>query len=419
VRESNVRRRLALLFIFVFVDVLGFSLILPLLPYYATAFAATPTVVGLLLGANAAAQFIGAPILGRLSDRHGRRPLLILSVAGTVLGFVMLGLAKSLAMLFASRILDGLLGGDISLAQAYISDVTDDKNRARGLGLIGAAFGLGFIFGPAMGGTLSAGGGYSLPALVAAGLSAINLLGVLIWLPESLPLERRVELADSPRAAFSIRALREALARPCVGPLLHVLIFYSLAFTTFQTVFALFTQKRLALDAQATSYVLTYVGLLIVAVQGGAIGWLTRRFTDKQLILGGTTLLSLSLLGWALTPTVWALLVVLAPLALAGGVLGVAINSALTKSVYPEEVGGTLGLSSSLGSLTRVVSPIMGGFLLDSVSVAAPGVLGALLMGWSISYTWRRVLFVPDLVCPEPSASGAPESERKPAPAAA
>lgn len=396
-----MRKNLALIFVFVFIDVLGFSLILPLLPYYAETFAATPTVVGLLLGANAVTQLISAPIIGRLSDRYGRRPMLILSIAGTVASFLMLGLANSLWMLFASRILDGLLGGNISLAQAYITDVTDEKNRARGLGIIGASFGLGFIFGPALGGTLSGGGNYGRPALAAAALSALNLLGVLAWLPESLPSERRAEMAHSPRAAFTARALWEALNRPCVGPLLHVSLFYGLAFTVFQTVFSLFAQKRLGLDAQATSYVFTYVGLLIVAIQGGGMGLLTKRFSEKQLIFGGSVLLALSLLAWALTPTLWLLLVVLAPLALAGGVLNVAINAALTKSVYPEEVGGTLGLSAALGSLDRVISPIVGAFLLDNVGAAAPGVLGALLMAWLVSYTWRRVLFVPDLACPE------------------
>jgi DHA1 family tetracycline resistance protein-like MFS transporter len=404
---ADVRRRLALLFAFVFIDVLGFSLILPLLPYYAAAFAATPSVVGLLLGANAAAQFIGAPVIGKLSDRYGRRPLLILSISGTVVSFVMLGLARSLAMLFASRIVDGLLGGNISLAQAYITDVTDDENRARGLGLIGAAFGLGFIFGPALGGTLSAGGNYSLPSLLAAGLSALNLIGVIIWLPESLPAEQRAQLASSPRAALTPRAMWDALSLPCVGPLLQVRVFFGLAFTTFQSVFALFAQKRLGLEAQITGYVLTYVGLLVVAVQGGGIGLLTKRFRDKELVFGGTVLMTLALVAWAWVPTLGLLLAVLAPLALAGGVLNVVTNSALTKSVYPEEVGGILGLSASIGSLTRVVSPIVGAFLLDRVGTSAPGLGGAVLMAWLIVYTWREVLFVPDLVCPQPRWIGA------------
>jgi DHA1 family tetracycline resistance protein-like MFS transporter len=395
-----VKRPLVLVLTFVFIDVLGFSLILPLLPYYAETFDATPAAVGLLLGANALAQLIGAPIIGRLSDRYGRRPMLILSIAGTVTSFLILALANSLWVLFASRILDGLLGGNISLAQAYITDVTDEKNRARGLGLVGASFGLGFIFGPALGGTLSVGGNYSLPAFVAAGLSAVNLLGVLLWLPESLPPEKRNERVQSPRSEFTARALWEALHRPCVGPLLNVQLLYALAFTAFETMFSLFALERLGLDARATSYVLTYVGLLVVAIQGGGMGLLTKRFSEKQLIFGGSILLAITLLGWALTPTVWWLLVILAPLALASGVLRVSINSALTKSVYPEEVGGALGLSAALSSLARVVSPVFGAFLLDNVSTAAPGILASMLMLLLVPFTWRQILFAPDLVCP-------------------
>jgi DHA1 family tetracycline resistance protein-like MFS transporter len=395
-----MKRSLILILIFVFVDVLGFSLILPLLPYYAEAFGAAPTTVGLLLGANALAQLVGAPIIGRLSDRYGRRPLLILSIGGTAISFLMLGLADALWVLFASRVLDGLLGGNVSLAQAYITDVTDEENRARGLGLIGAAFGLAFIFGPALGGILSAGGSYGRPAFAATILATINLLGVVLWLPESLPPEKRSQRAQSPRSEFSARALWEALHLPCVGPLLNVQLLYALAFTTFETMFSLIALERLGLDARTTSFVLTYVGVLVVAVQGGAMGFLTKRFSEKQLIFGGSILLTLTLLGWALTPTVWWLLVVLAPLALASGVMRVSVNSALTKSVYPEEVGGALGFSAALGSLARIVSPVVGAFLIDNVSTAAPGIVAAALMLLVIPLVWMRVLFVPDLDCP-------------------
>jgi DHA1 family tetracycline resistance protein-like MFS transporter len=185
-----------------------------------------------------------------------------------------------------------------------------------------------------------------------------------------------------------------------------VRVIYGLAFTMFQTVFAIFAQNRLGLEAQTTGYVLTYVGVLIVAIQGGGIGWLSRRYRDKQLVFSGTILLCFSLLAWALVPTVWILLIVLAPLALAGSVLNVASNSALTKCVLGEEAGGILGLSASFDSLTRVASPIIGGLLLDNVGTAAPGIAGALVTAWLIYYIWRKVLFVPDLVCPEPELSG-------------
>ncbi|MEN3185863.1 MAG: MFS transporter [Atribacterota bacterium] len=392
---------LVLITLFVFVDVLGFSLILPLLPYYATTFGATAEVVGLILGANAFAQLVGTPIIGRLSDRFGRKPLLLLSLASTVIGFLLLGLARSLRMIFLSRIVDGLFGGNISLAQAYVSDVTQDRERTQGFGLLGAAFGLGFIFGPFLGGVLSFGENYARPALWAAGLSLLNLIGVFLWLPESLPQEERKRRAQEPRASFSLKALWEALRLPCVGPLLQVQLLYSLAFTIFETAFALFARARLGLDARTTSYVFTYVGILVVVVQGVGIRFLTRRLTDKQMIFGGSVLLALSLLSWALTPSLPWLLLVLVPLSLAGGTVRIAINSALTRSVWPEEVGGTLGLSAALGSLTRVLSPTIGGFLLGRVGTVAPGALGAVIMGWLAYYSWRRVLFVPDVACPE------------------
>lgn len=222
-------------FVTVFVDLLGFGLILPLLPYYADAYGASPFVVGLLAASYAAAQLVGAPVLGRLSDRYGRRPILLISIAGTVVGFLLLGFAEPLgralagdssvatinaiivAILFASRIIDGVSGGNISVAQAYITDVTDDENRARGLGLIGAAFGLGFVIGPALGGALSAGGRYAVPASVAAAIAALNWFAVLFWLPEPLTDEIKSELAKQPaRAILSVGSLWA----PCSGRVL-------------------------------------------------------------------------------------------------------------------------------------------------------------------------------------------------------
>lgn len=170
----------------VFIDLLGFSLILPLLPYYAETFKANAFVTGLLVAAYAAAQLVGAPVLGRLSDRFGRRPILLVSIFGTFLGFLLLGFANTLWMLFAARLIDGFTGGNLSIAQAYISDVTDAKNRSKGLGMIGAAFGLGFIIGPVTGGFLSQ-WGYAVPAFVAAGMSLINLAASRQHIADTLP----------------------------------------------------------------------------------------------------------------------------------------------------------------------------------------------------------------------------------------
>jgi DHA1 family tetracycline resistance protein-like MFS transporter len=343
--------------------------------------------------------------------------MLLVSIAGTAISFAMLGLAGSLWMLFASRLLDGLLGGDISLAQAYITDVTESEERAKGLGLVGAAFGIGFIFGPVLGGVLSAGDNYARPALIAAGLALVNLIGVLFLLPESLPSEERAKRAHTPVTAPSARALWEALRRPCVGPLLTYRLFYGLAFTAFQTLFSLFVQRRLALNAQSTSYIFTYVGVLIALVQGVGVGLLTKRYKDKQLLFASTILMAISLLAWAFTPNVWLLLLVLAPIAVSGGVAGIVGSSALSKSVTPEEVGGTLGLGAALDGLTRVAAPIAGGALIDALGTPAPGVAGALIMAGLIVFTQRRILGVPDYECPapatldaEPSPDGSPSS---------
>jgi DHA1 family tetracycline resistance protein-like MFS transporter len=415
------KKRLLTVFIVVFVDLLGFGLILPLLPFYADNYGATPFVVGLLAASYAAAQLIGAPVLGRLSDRYGRRPILLLSIGGTVGGFLLLGLADPLgkalagdsptatanavilAILFLSRIVDGLTGGNISVAQAYITDITDEENRARGLGLIGAAFGLGFIIGPAAGGALSAGERYAVPAFVAAAIATLNWLAVLLWLPESLTDEIKAKIARRrERAILSVRELWQAMQRPRFGPLLHVRLWYGLAFATFTGVFALYTQYRLGLDSTQTGYILAYVGLLSVLVQGLAIGRLTKRFAENRLILGAVGLLAVSLLGWAFAPSVPLLLAVLAPVALAAGVLNTVINSAITKAVYREEVGGALGLAASIESLSRVIGPTAGGFLLGLLGTWAPGVVGAVLMVWLVTFVWRRLIVNPDPPLPRP-----------------
>lgn len=391
--SKSLRRQLALVFGFVFVDLLGYSLILPLLPYYAETFGASLTVVGLLGTANAVAQLIAAPVIGRFSDKYGRRPLLIFSIGGTVLSFLILGLAQTLPILFLSRILDGLLGGNIALARAYITDVTDEENRSQGLGIIGAAFGLGFIIGPAMGGFLSR-FGFNVPAFVAAGLSLINLISVILWLPESLTAERRSAMQSRPTSRFGLKSIVSALDRPCAGPLLHVLLFYSLAFTLFQSNFALFTKERLGLDVQSTSFILTYVGILSVLVQGVAIGKLTDRFSERKLIVGGAVVLALSLIAWSFVPNVPLLLMVLAPIALAGGSLNVVLTSQLTKSVYQDEVGGTLGLSASLQTLARIIAPGLGGFLIDVLGTWSVGFLAGLIMIWTLSVARRRILSI-------------------------
>jgi DHA1 family tetracycline resistance protein-like MFS transporter len=388
------KSQLPILFVFVIVDLLGFSLILPLLPYYAKTFSASAFVIGLLGTSNALAQVIAAPVIGRLSDRFGRRPLLLLGTFAGFGCFIMLGVARSLVLIFASRIINGLLGGNMSLAQAYITDVTEEKDRARSLGVLGAAFGLGFVVGPALGGFLST-FGYAVPALVAAGLALLNFLWILARLPESLSAERRGVIAMNPRAPVSARVMVDAMRRPGVGPILTTVFFYNLAFGVFTASFSLYALEKLALSAQYTGYILAYVGVILVLVQGVAIGPLTARFAEPKLIVATVAVAALTLLAWGFVPNIPLLLVVLLPMAAAAGVLGTVLSSALTKSVTRDEVGGTLGISTSLQSLTQVVAPVLGGFLLGQLGAWSLGVLGALIMGWLVTFTWRRILRAP------------------------
>jgi DHA1 family tetracycline resistance protein-like MFS transporter len=405
--------RLFTIFLVVFVDLLGFSLILPLLPYYAEQYGANDLTVGLLTASYAAAQFFGAPLLGRLSDQYGRRPILLVSIAGTILGFVLLAVAEPLGtalgggliavntailiLLFISRILDGLTGGNISVAQAYISDISTPENRNKALGIVGAAFGLGFIIGPAVGGLLSVRFGYAAPAWVAAALATINWLAVYFWLPESISPERRAELTARPRPKFSIGSLAAAMQRPRVGPLFHIRFFFGLAFSMFQTIFALYAAgDPLNLPVLETSLVLAYVGLLSVIVQGFALGRLSKRYTDRQLMLASAVAMAVGFFLWGVVPNVWTLLIVLIPLSFGGGVLNTVINSALSKSVYPEEIGGTLGIAASIESLTRVISPVLGGFLLQWARPWGPALFTGALMVYVAAFVWRRLFVKPD-----------------------
>ena len=409
--------RLLIIFLVVFVDLLGFSLILPLLPYYAEQYGANAILIGLLTASYAAAQLIGAPILGRLSDQYGRRPVLLVSIAGTVLGFVLLAVAEPLgqwigttllggslvainlailSLLFVSRIIDGLTGGNISVAQAYIADITTPENRNQALGMIGAAFGLGFIIGPAIGGYLST-FGYNVPAWAAAGIATVNLVAVYFFLPESITPERRAELTHRPRPSFSFGALGHAIQRPRVGPLFHIRFFFGLAFAMFQTIFALYAAgPPLNLAVQQTAYVLTYVGVLAVFTQGFAIGRLAKRYTDRQLMFTAAIMMAVGFFLWGMAPNVLTLLIVLIPIAFGGGVLNTVINGALSKSVYPEEIGGTLGISASVESLTRVIAPALGGILLQYFSAWGPAIFSGLIMIWVATFIWRRLFVNPD-----------------------
>ncbi len=382
---------LPLLFSVVFMDMVGFGFIIPLIPDYIAKFGGSPALAGILQASYAIGQFFAAPIVGRLSDKYGRKPLFLFSIGGTFFSLLLLGFAPSLTFLFLSRILDGLTGGNITVAQSYIVDITDNKNRAKGLGLIGMAFGLGFIIGPLFGGLLSQ-FGIAVPAFVAAGIAFTNLLLITFVLPESLTDERKEEIAKNPRRAFSAKLLMETLKRRGTGPVLHMTIIYSFAFVLFESMFAIFASTALGLGTSTRGLLLAYVGLLVAFVQGGLVGFLAKKFDERKLALVGISMAAFGLLFYALSPSLVVLVIALLPLSIGSGIGSTMLRTLLTKSVPRESSGGTLGIASSVESLTRIAGPLAGGALLGLLGPRAPGLVASLLAAWTSWYGFRFLI---------------------------
>jgi DHA1 family tetracycline resistance protein-like MFS transporter len=387
-------RRLLIVFAIVLVNMLSFGIVIPLLPYLAGEIGASRFQIGLLTAAYPLAQLFGAPLLGHLSDRFGRKPVLLISIFGTAVGFVVLALARALPILFLSRIVDGLTGGNISVAQAYISDVTDRKERGRALGLIGAAFGLGFVVGPVTGGLLTS-ISYTAPAWVGAALAALNMVLVVLFLPESLSPEARERLAALKRKVFDLAALRHALIHPRVGPILTVRAVTGVSFALFETMFALWALAALSLSARDTGLFLGYIGILSVLIQGVLIGRLTKRFSDDGLLLTAISVSGVCLVLWGFAPSVLLLAILVIPLSFGLAVGQTVMTSALSKAVPSDEVGGILGVQTSVMSLTRVIAPAVGGFLLERTTVWAPGVVAGVLTLAAVPYAWRTLCVKP------------------------
>ncbi len=429
-------KRILPIFVIVLIDLLGLTIIIPLLPLYATAFGATPFVIGVLGAAYPVMQFIGAPVLGRLSDRYGRKPILLVSQIGTLIGFLILGFANVLWLLFVSRLIDGLSGANISTAQAAIADSTTEKTRTQGLGLIGAAFGLGFIVGPviAFASLALSGNDYRVPAFVAAAFSLLSVLLTWFWFQETHTPDTTT--AGRSQAAFSLGAMVQAVTHPAVGILLVLMFAQQIAFGGLEQLLALFTLTRLGLNAAGNAVVFVFVGIIVVMVQGYFIGQWSRRYGDRRLIFTGLAALALGLLLTATTPrqpvpwynqaalqaelsgprslpgetpptqnvavplpsdaqTGWLglawLLVAMVPAAIGGGILQPSVNSLITKRVEPYERGGILGISAAFLSAANALAPLIGGAVFQAAGPSAPFWVWALTIAVLLALALRLV----------------------------
>ena len=362
---------LVIIFVTVFIDLLGFGIIIPLLPFYAESFGASALTIGLLGTSFSLMQFLFSPIWGRWSDRIGRKPIIMLGLMGSCVSYLVLALSTSLTLLFVARIIGGIAGANIPAAQAYIADVTTPENRAKGMGMVGAAFGLGFIFGPAIGGLLSR-VSPETPMWFASALCLANFVAAWFLLPESRPLDNTTKSLGPARSMF-----RHAISKPTLLLLLSLYFLVTLAFSGFETTFALFSEAKFGFTTSTIGFVFAFIGVVLATVQGVLVGKVVKLVGERRLI--PLAILSIAI-GIGLIPFVWSiptLLGALGVLAVGMGFNNPSLTSMVSKLADPDDQGGMLGLASSFASLGRVVGPAWGGYLYDAYGMTTPYVSAA------------------------------------------
>jgi MFS transporter, DHA1 family, tetracycline resistance protein len=380
--------RLAILFVTVLVDMIGFGIVLPLLPFYAEEFGASPLQVTLLIASFAATQFVAVPVWGRVSDRLGRRPFIVAGLFASAVSYLIFGLAGSLATLFISRIAAGAAGGTISVAQAYVADTTGPEDRAHGLGMLGAASGLGVLIGPAIGGYFS-GFGYHVPGFIAAGLCAANGVAAIFFLPESrraspASAARANQVSDREAASQGQAATLQGWVRSMTSyPFYLLLVVYFLSimsFTAMTAVLALYADRAFGMTAMDMGIVFAVAGGTTVVVRGLLIGWLARRVGERRIVLAGTVVLALSLMAIPLVQNA-AMIFALVPFwALAAGLTFPSLASLVSQESDPESQGSMLGGQQVVGGIARVIGPVWAGALFGAVGIGSPFVVGAVLV---------------------------------------
>ena len=381
--QRSSRSPLLLMALTIFIDITGFGIILPLLPFWAQKLGANPAQIGLILTLYAVAQFLFTPLIGALSDRLGRKPIIAASLVIEAASFALTALAGTLPLLLAARFIGGLGSANIGSAQAVVADVTPPEGRARGMGLIGAAIGMGFVVGPAIGGILSGGANRAaLPFWVAMGVTLVNAALVLAFLPETHPRAQagaaRVSVEERRRGTV-LDSWRRALSQPVVARLIVINLLFTLAFTAMEAVYPLFTQSVFHWDARQNGYIFAYVGIVIVVMQGGLVGQLVKRFGERALLLGGLALLAAGLLLLPLSTSLALMLVALGALSAGEGAVTPTTSALLSLAAPADAQGETLGVAQGAAALGRVVGPLGAGALF-SAGIGVPFVAGGVLV---------------------------------------
>ncbi len=381
--------RLLFIFITILIDKLGESLIFPILPFLVERFRSDAFTLGLLASSFAIAQFIASPIIGALSDRYGRRPILLVCILGTAVSYYLFGLAASLWMLFFSRVVDGITGGVAATAQAYIADISSPENRAKNFGLTGAAFGLGFTLGPALGGVL-ANINLNLPVFVAGTIALLNFFLGWFVLPESLEKDQRRPLTL--KDLNPIGQLADLLKNPKIQGLLISFFIFNFAFAGFSSIFVLFLNDRYGWGPTQAAIVFFFIGIVSTIVQGGLIRQLLPRFGEAKLSVMGLLLVAIAFAGIALIPPSGAMLVpalytTQAMLALGVGLIIPCLRGLISNRVSDQEQGKTLGGNQALQSVATILGPLWAGWMFDHSGALAPFWTGAFFMAMAIGFT--------------------------------
>jgi len=382
------RRALIPVFVTVLLDLIGFGMIIPLMPFYAQKYQASPAQVGWLFASFSLTQLLFAPLLGRLSDRLGRRPVLLVTIAGSIGAYLLFAYSPTFTWLLVARALAGMAAANYGIAQAYVADITPPAERSKAMGMVvGAAFGLGFILGPALGGVLSAHVGTRSVPLTGALLAVINLAAAFVWLKESLPQEIRGKVKG---AWFEPQSLVRTWQDPPVRGLMLLAFLVTFCFSMMETTLALYCQERFGFGMAKTAYLFVFIGVLLVLVQGGLVGPLVKRFGERRLILDSILLMTAGLIILPFSGNPWLILPGLTLLAFGSGLHNPSSLGLLSLLTDRSEQGGTSGIYRSYGALARTLGPLAGPWLFQAVSIRSPFwvaggfMLLAFVLGWSL-----------------------------------
>lgn len=400
-KPGGQKSRLAIIFLTVFIDLVGFGIIIPLGPFLGQKFNASNLEIGLLMSIYSLMQFIFSPMWGTLSDRFGRRPIILVSLLGSSLSYLLFAFSNSLALLFVARGLAGVFGGNISAAHAAIADLTPPENRSKNMGLIGAAFGLGFIFGPAIGAGLGVLGtqlgseppfGISFSALGASLICFLNFVGAIYFLKESLPKEHRAKHLHFRRSRF--KELGRHLTRPVAGPLMIVYFLSGLAMAQMESMLFIFVDEKFAWGFQKASMGFAYIGVLMVLTQGVFIRRWMPKYGERKLLLTGLALFALSLAAIPVSVSIWLLAITMTAFALGNGLMRPPNLGLISLASEASEQGAVMGVTNSLAALGRILGPAAGGYLYSAYGSSAPFFISALLgaVAWWLALRESRFI---------------------------